>query len=145
MESKRFSVTINAPREKVWKVLWNDETYRKWTSAFSEGSYAVSDWKEGSKIQFLSPEGSGMYSTIDKKKENEFISFKHIGEIKGGKEQPLNEETKKWSGAFENYTLTENNGKTTLTVDIDVAGEFGDFFEKTFPAALQKVKDLSEA
>jgi hypothetical protein len=37
--------------------MWDDSTYRQWTSAFSEGSHAVSDWKEGSKVLFLSPEG----------------------------------------------------------------------------------------
>ena len=62
-----FSTTINAPKEKVWNVLWNDETYKAWTSVFSEGSCAVSDWNEGSKILFLDGKGSGMYSTIAKK------------------------------------------------------------------------------
>jgi hypothetical protein len=52
MKQLHFSTDINAPRETVWNVLWNDATYRDWTSVFAEGSYAVSDWNEGSKIQF---------------------------------------------------------------------------------------------
>ena len=59
----QFSIDINAPKEKVWHVLWNDAIYRKWTSVFSEGSKAVSDWKEGSKIHFLNENNYGMYST----------------------------------------------------------------------------------
>lgn len=63
MEKLHFSTNINAPREKVWDTLWNDNSYRKWTSAFMEGSYAETDnWKEGSKVLFLSPGGDGMGS-----------------------------------------------------------------------------------
>ena len=32
-----FSTTINAPKELVWRTMLEDETYRKWTSAFAEG------------------------------------------------------------------------------------------------------------
>ena len=95
MEKLHFTTSINASKEKVWSCLWQDENYRKWTSAFAEGSHAVSDWKEGSKILFLSPSGEGMYSTIDKLVPNEFMAFKHHGMVKEGKEQPLDEETKK--------------------------------------------------
>ena len=68
MTKQEFKVSINAPREKVWEVLWNDATYPAWTSAFSEGSHAVTDWKKGSKILFLDGKGSGMVSTIAEKK-----------------------------------------------------------------------------
>lgn len=74
-------------------MLWNDETYRIWTEAFYAGSYAVSKWKEGDKIQFLSPDGSGMYSKIVENKSNMLMSFKHIGNIKNFEEQPIDEET----------------------------------------------------
>ena len=45
MEKQEFKISINAPREKVWEVLWNDTTYPAWTAVFSEGSHAVTDWK----------------------------------------------------------------------------------------------------
>jgi hypothetical protein len=144
MQKKRYATSISAPREKVWKVLWDDATYRAWTSAFTEGSYAVSDWKEGSSIQFLAPDGNGMYSTIARSIPNEFMSFRHIGMMKEGKELPLDEETKKWSGAHENYTLKEANGKTELLVEIDMADEHANMFDDVFPRALAKVKELSE-
>jgi len=68
MSKLHFSTDIQAPRATVWNVLWNDATYREWTSVFSEGSYAVSDWNEGSKVQFLdSTGGSGMSAVIQQK------------------------------------------------------------------------------
>ena len=29
MEKVNFAATINAPREKVWNVLWDEASYRK--------------------------------------------------------------------------------------------------------------------
>ena len=144
MKRLNFSIQISASKEKVWNILWEDVTYRKWTSTFSEGSYAISDWKEGSKILFLSPNGEGMFSTIAKKIPYEFMSFKHLGTVKGGEEQPDNEETKKWSGAMENYSLDEKNGVTELTVTMDITEDHEQYFKDTFPKALESVKALAE-
>lgn len=144
MEKLEFKIEINAPANKVWNVLWDDATYRKWTSAFCEGSYAVSNWNEGDSIHFLSPSGDGMYSKIHKKIDNKFISFNHIGNIKNFEEMPIDEETKNWSNSFENYELTEENGKTTVLVSIDSLEEYVSFFNSTMPKAMELVKNLSE-
>ncbi len=96
MEQLHFAIEINAPREKVWSVLWDDA--------------------------------------------NEFLSFKHMTEIKDGKEQP----PPHWSGMIENYTLKEDGGATTLVVDMDAPNEFKAMFEDKFPKALARVKELAE-
>ena len=139
-----FSTTINATKNKVWQILWDKETYKVWTSAFSEGSTAVSDWEEGSKIVFLDGKGSGMYSIIDKKIPGELMIFRHIGEIKDNIEIPVDDKTKGWSGSLEEYKLKEANGATALTLEMDVIENFLDYMNKTFPLALQKLKELSE-
>ena len=144
MKKEKFSIDIHAPREKVWKVLWDDDTYRHWTSVFSAGSYAVSDWKEGSRIQFLSSDGNGMFSEIAKSRPPEFMSFRHLGVIKDGEEQHMDQETENWVGALENYELTQKNGVTELTVEMDVTEDFQKYFQETFPKALEKVKELAE-
>lgn len=145
MQKLNFSTSINAPKEKVWDTLWNDATYRAWTSAFAEGSYAKTDnWKEGSKVLFLGPGGSGMVSMVAKNKPNEYMSFKHLGEVQGGIEDTTSEKIKGWAGAMENYTLKEENGKTTLSIDMDINDEFKEMFEKIWPKALEKVKELAE-
>lgn len=137
-----FSIDIAAPRDKVWRVLWDDASFRDWSSVFAEGSYAVSDWNEGSQIQFIDPSSrSGMSSVIEKKRPGEFISFRHEAEIKDGKVQP----PAQWSGAHENYTLTGQGGRTTVNVDLDAPDEYRQMFEDKFPQALQRVKTLAEA
>jgi len=141
MKKLNFSVRINAPREKVWNVLWGDDTYLQWTKPFGEGGKVVTDnWKEGSKVLFLGADGSGMFSTVASNKPNEYMSFKHLGEMKEGKEQPASD----WAGSMENYTLKDANGGTELLVDMDVAEEYEEMFSGIFPKALNIVKELSE-
>jgi ribosome-associated toxin RatA of RatAB toxin-antitoxin module len=144
MEKIEFKATINAPAEKVWKILWDDASYRKWTSVFAEGSKAESDWQEGSKILFLDGKGQGMVSIIESKRDNEFMSFKHVGIISEGVEDTTSEKVKAWAGAHENYTLRQTNGKTELIVDMDLSDEWKEYFNKTWPLAMNKIKELAE-
>lgn len=139
MEKLKFEIKINAPREKVWKVLWDDKTYREWTSVFMEGSCAQSDWKEGSEIHFLDGKGSGMYSVIEKKIGNTQMTFKHLGELKDGKRVAMN-----WGDARESYFLSGEGDKTELKVELDMQEDHKKYFEEVFPKALALVKGISE-
>ncbi|NMH27808.1 SRPBCC family protein [Flavobacterium silvaticum] len=145
MEHKTFEISINASREKVWKTLWSDETYPKWTSAFAPGSTIETDWREGSRVLFLDVNRDGMISEIAQSREPEYLSFKHIGEMKDGKEDLDSEKVQAFQGSEENYTLTENGNGTTLKVEMDIDPEYFEFFEKTWPRALEHLKMLSEA
>lgn len=144
MEKKQFTILIDAPREKVWNILWDDASYRDWTSVFMEGSRAETDWKKGSKALFLSGSGEGMVSRIEESIPNEFMSIKHLGVVKNGVEIIDDEKAKEWAGALENYTLEMVNGKTKLTIDMDIADEYKDYFQTTWPKALERVKELAE-
>lgn len=137
----QFSIEIKAKKTKIWNALWNESAYRDWANVFFEGSYAITDnWEEGSKVLFLAPDQSGIYSIIDKHVPNKIMMFKHIGKVVKGKEQPIDDETKTWSGATEIYTLTQGKDTNKLTVEIDVLDEHLDFMTSTFPKALEKVK-----
>lgn len=144
MNQLEFNIEINAKAENVWFVLWNDFNYRKWTSAFNEGSYAISDWKEGSSVHFLAPDGRGMYSKIKTLIPAQQMSFEHFGNIVDFEEQPVGEDSKAWTGGTENYYLTEEDGLTDLKVTVDVIEEYEDYFTEKFPNALQLIKVLSE-
>ncbi len=147
MEQKEFKITINAPREKVWESLWDDATYPEWTAAFHPGSRAESDWQKGSKALFVDSKKSGMVAVVEENIPNEFMSFKILGNIKDGVEDYDSDEAKAWSGGLENYTLTTVDGGTELTIALvnsNIPQEFIDYFMKTWPIALQKLKEISE-
>lgn len=144
MKTLKFKIEINAPKEKVWSVLWEDSTYRKWTAVFCEGSYFVGDWKEGSMMQFLTPNGDGMYSIIDQMVEKEYMAFKHLNMIKDSKVLEVDATTQEWIGAMETYRLKETNGKTILEATTDAVEKYVDYFNTTFIKALEVIKQLSE-
>jgi hypothetical protein len=149
MQKLHYSITINAPKEKVWHTMLDDATYREWTADFSPGSYYEGDWSKGSKIVFLGPdpqtgEIGGMVSRIAENKPYEFISIQHVGMIKNGVEDTTSEEVKKWFPAFENYTFKEHNGVTEVLIDLDSLDEYADMFNEMWAKSLDKLKQLAE-
>jgi hypothetical protein len=144
MERQTFAIVIDAPREVVWDILWSDATYRQWTAVFSAGSRAETTWQKGSKVLFVDASNEGMVATIVENIPGGFMSIKHLGMVKDGVEDLDSPQVKQWAGALENYTLRTVNGKTELTVEMDIAEEYKDYFAKTWPKALEQVKQLSE-
>ena len=139
METLKFMIRINASKQLVWEALWNEINYPKWTSAFGEGNKAISDWNEGSKIQFIAKDGGGLFSLIEEKVNNEKMVFKHLGEIKNGEEI-----SNEWAGAKEKYFLTESNNLISLNVEMDTKAEYKEYFNSVFPKALELIKQISE-
>lgn len=145
MKKLTFTIDIHAPKEKVWYALWDEENYENWTSVFCPGSNTVTNWEEGSKVHFLAPDGNGMFSKITQKELFKTMFFQHFGELKNFEEQPITAETKEWSGCEERYDLVESNNCVTLTVKIDVVEKYLEYFENTFPAGLERVKQIAES
>lgn len=148
MEKLHFSIDIEASREKVWDTMLGEKTYPQWTEAFAPGSHYEGSWNKGDKVHFLAPddsgEMSGMVSRIKENRKPEYLSIEHLGFIKDGKEDTSSDEVKKWAGALENYTFTEENGKTEVLVDMDSDEEYEEMFQEMWPKALQRLKELAE-
>ncbi len=142
MQKQQFSIEIKAPRERVWNTLWEDKTFRNWGNIIDEGQYMVGEIKEGNEVQFISSvSGYGVTSLVEKLTLDEFVSFRQIADTKDSGER---EREKEWTGGTESYSLAENDGVTTLTVDIDVPPGQEETFKVRFPKALERVKILAE-
>lgn len=146
----RFTTTINAPVKKVWETMLDEATYSQWTEAFMPGAggHYVGKWEKGAKMLFVAPDKdgkqSGMVSEIAEVQPYEFISIHHVGIMENGVEKIGGEMAKKWGDAQENYTFKEENGVTTLQVDMDSDDDFAKIFNDLWPKALAKLKELSE-
>jgi uncharacterized protein YndB with AHSA1/START domain len=151
MQRLQFTKLINAPAQKVYETmlgLKDKSTYEHWTSAFNPTSTYEGTWEKGSKIHFVGVDENGkkggMVSEIKEHQPAKFISISHYGFLDGEIEVTTGEQVEKWAGGHENYSYQENNGITTVTVDIDTLDEYLDYFNNTYPMALDQLKALSE-
>lgn len=151
MKKLQFKKEINAPAQKVYETmlgLKNKSTYEYWTSAFNPTSTYEGSWDKGSKILFVGEDENGkkggMVSEIEEHQAAKFVSIRHYGFLDGDTEVTTGEQVEKWAGGHENYSYHENNGTTTVTVEMDSIDEYLDYFNNTYPAALDKLKEISE-
>lgn len=151
MKKLQFKVSINALANKVYDVMLgisNKSTYEQWTALFNPTSTYEGSWNKGSKMLFIGTdekgEKGGMVSEIFDNIPNEFISIRHYGLVKANVEITEGPEVEKWANAFENYSFEENNGTTTITIDLDTAEDFLDYMNETYPKALVKLKEMCE-
>lgn len=149
LEPVKYTITINATAEKTYNTMLTKETYEAWTAAFSPGSHFIGSWEKGTKILFLGPgengELGGMVSRIKENIPNNFVSIEHYGIVENGKERTTGIDVEAWAGCNENYLFEEKDGKTLLTVTLDINADYKDYFNDTWPKALSKLKELSEA
>ncbi|MBL0160606.1 MAG: SRPBCC domain-containing protein [Bryobacterales bacterium] len=144
MKTLHFAARINASPKTVWEVMIAPDTYRAWTSEFAEGSYFEGSWNKGDRICFLGPGGGGMVAVINESRPYEFLSIKHLGEIKDGVEDTQSEAVRVWAPAYENYTFSSDGAATELAVDMDVAPAWEEYMQEAWPKALAKLKALGE-
>ncbi len=152
MESQQFSIQVHASAVVVWQTMFDDTTYRQWTSVFNPDSYFEGDWLPGSEIRFLgsNPDGAyggltGMFGVITENRPYEFVLIEYQGQIVNDVDDTTSREARQLIGARESYSLDEVDGVTTVTVAVDTADTYAELFGELWPQGLAKLKDLAEA
>ena len=144
MRTLTFEINIQAKAEKIWKTLWDKETYTLWTAPFAEGcSYETTSFAEGNTILFLAKNGDGMVSRISKLTPQVGVSFEHVAMLVQDKEIAFRteEDTHQY---LESYELLEHESTTLLLVKVDTLEPWENTMNTTFPKALEIIKTLSE-
>lgn len=145
MKKLHFDVRIRASRNKVWDTMFEVESYKEWTQPLAEGSYYDGSWEEGAKIRFLTPTGDGMFSEIAASHAYQFISIRHLGILREGKEDTQSDEARSFVPVYENYRFEESDGLTHVKVDRDsIAAALDEMSSRTWPKALAKLKEICE-
>jgi uncharacterized protein YndB with AHSA1/START domain len=144
MENLRFSVDVNAPRQHVWNVMLDLDTYREWTGAFHEDSTYEGGWNEGDEIRFLGPnddgKASGLLGSIVENRPQEFILIRYLGEIQNDVENRNGPAV----GLHESYSFSETDGVTTLVVELEAPDEWADVMRSMWSTAIVTIKELAE-
>jgi uncharacterized protein YndB with AHSA1/START domain len=115
------TITINASIEKVWQAMTNIDNWDNWQTDISKPKLngelkpeTTFDWKTG---------GAKIHSTL-----HTVEPFKNFG----------------WTGktfgifAIHNWTLTETNEQTKVSVDESMQGSFAKLLKKSFNKNLEK-------
>lgn len=151
MKKHQYKIEINAPASKVFNTMLgidNIKTYEQWTFEFNSTSTYKGSWEKGSKIYFIgtSEDGKlgGMVSEIKENIPDKFISIRHYGILDGDNEITEGPAVEKWAGSLENYSFEENNDKTTVSIEIDVAEDYAEYFDEAWPRSLKKLKSICE-
>lgn len=152
-EKLHFKIVINAKPENVFEIMLADKTFRKWTHVFNPASHFKGSWEKGAKILFIGNDEQGnkggMVSRIRENIPNRFISIEYIGIIEDGREIITGPKVEAWAGGLENYSFTEQNGDTLLSVNLEfnsgaMEEQMVSFFSNTWPRALNTLKKICE-
>lgn len=138
------SIKIKSSPHKVWKVLTNKEKYKLWTAPFTDGSYYEGEMQYLNKIYFLSPDNIGLVSEVKVCIPDFQLSFEHLGTVKDGVEDLDSVEFGSWKGARETYTLSFNDGITTLDIYQDMSAKENQFFDSKWDTALEIIKQIAQ-
>jgi uncharacterized protein YndB with AHSA1/START domain len=148
LEPMQFEIEINTSPDRVYQVMIDENCYPVWTAEFSPSSHFEGSWERGSDIRFIGEdqEGNmgGMISKIRENSPGRFISIEHQGILKEGQVIREGPEVNPWAGGLEEYTFIERDGRTLLSIDVDVSNDYKSYFEGTWPKALEKLKTLCE-
>ena len=151
MIKMNYTTTVGKDAQSVYrKMLGLDYVadYKGWTSIFNPTSTYRGSLEKGAAIQFIGVDGEGkeggMVSEIAANEPAKFVSIRHLGILKDGKEILDGPEVEGWAGCMENYSFEESEGKTTVTVEVDVNEQYIDSFNDNYPKALERLKEIAE-
>jgi len=138
------SITIDAPAEKVWEVLFTQELNKIWFAEFSQGTQAYTDWQVGSKVVFKDDSESGIFGRIIVNKLHEEMVIEYDGMIMNGKEDFDSEDAKSMKGVKETYKLKGDGPQTRLDVTVDMDPEYFEMMSESWDRALDIIRELAE-
>lgn len=132
------NITLNAPSQRVWDALTNPEIIKQ----YFFGTYASSDWKEGSSITFEGEWEGKKYKdkgTILKVEPGKLLSYNFWSSMSGIEDKPENY-------VIITYELSGEDNKTSLTIKQQniPTEEMKEHSEKNWKQVLEGLKGVVE-
>lgn len=151
MKRLHFTQDIHASAQNVYESmlgLHDKASYQYWTAVFNPSSTYEGSWDQGSKIQFIGQDEAGnpggMASEIIAHRPNEYVAIRYYGFVNGDQIITTGEQAEKFAGSQEIYSFKEQNGITTVTVELDSIAEYVEYFNQQYPKALALLQAYCE-
>ncbi len=120
-------------------------TYHHWAKAFSPKSTYEGEFQQGAFVKFIAPDLGGLKAVVEDFCRYDRIRFRHMALInKDGSEETESETARLWVGATEEYSFSESEGGTQLSVVLEIHKSCENMFNDGFPNALTLLKELCE-
>jgi hypothetical protein len=146
MKQLTYSASIAAPAKTVWDNMLGPETYQEWTAVAWPGSFYQGEWEPDTEIKFTGENGAGTLARITGYQLYQLIIAEHIALLLPGSiEDRDSDAAKTWVGSIEQYAFNETEGVTELIVTMTIHPQWEDMFNKDWPKALAKLKEMCEA
>lgn len=147
MKKLFFKIEIPAKREAVYKAVTEANNANEWIKVFAPNSHFEGSWEQGEKLIAIDPDSQGnhqgMISLIKENIPNERIFVQPMGIVENG--QPIfeGEKVKGLDEFYEIYNFNAKENGTELAIETVVFDDLEDYFLKTWPLALEKIKSLA--
>lgn len=134
------SIEIEAAPEQIWEVITTPTRVRQWAKAFMEGTYAESDFQQGSIITWYTGDGEvaakGIVTLKDKPSILELSYF----------DDPTQAAPASLDKYQEIFKLKTNGNKTVLTIEAGpLAVKYTNMHDPMWQKALELIKEVVEA
>lgn len=139
------SVSIQAPAERIWRVITDAQYNSIWLAAFGKRNIAHTDWQEASKAIFVDDSQTGLITRIREARPFEKIRMQNVGIITNGKEDYTSNDAVESREFFEQYLLTPEDGSVRMRVEVTVEDDFYDEVSDCWANALEIIKKLAES
>lgn len=149
MQTAYYSIIIENSPTKVYELMLDHDSYRKWTKPFSPTSDLRGDWTEKSKMLFTSKDKdgfeAGMIAVVDANIPGEIVVIRHVGMFDQNGEYNEGKMVDEWKNSLEVYRFKNLNGKTNLICSVELSDQTDPhMFDQTWPEALNLLKEICE-
>lgn len=148
MKKLRYDITINKPRQVVFKTITDKAAYPTWAKAWGDGMWYEGEWKKGAHMSFFDNSQGGTKVVFEEFRPNEYIRAQHIAMVdRDNVEVELTDKTmEKWIGSLEEYFFRKEREQITkLEIVMTVDEAFQEMFDTAWPKALNYFKEVCES
>ena len=148
MKKLTFKIEINSIAELVFNTMIDPVHLLEWMSVFSIDSSFEGKWEKGESVIFkcFNDKGElcGLVCRIEEFIPKELIHLQPYGMLENDIIYDEGEKVLGLNSTYERYIFNQKKDMTELIIEASAMDDYVQFFNETWPIALQKIKAMCE-